>query len=58
MKLSDSIKKGIACPQCKGHMIREHNFDLPAGYVEFYCINCGKRIWYDKEVLKYPISLN
>lgn len=36
----------------------EAMWDLPSKYIEFFCLNCGERFWYDKEKLTIKISIN
>jgi len=48
----------MACPKCRGKMAPEQWFDLPHGFYEFYCLNCGMRIWFRQEMLEEPIYLN
>ncbi|MCE1247329.1 MAG: hypothetical protein LWY06_11850 [Firmicutes bacterium] len=59
MRLSDLFyNRRMICSRCKGYMVKEPNYDLPGGYHEFYCLNCGKRIWLSEEMLKRPVFLN
>jgi hypothetical protein len=58
MHIKKIVKKRMICSHCRGYMVRAKEFDLPNGYFEFYCINCGKRIWVDPKTLEKPIYLN
>jgi late competence protein required for DNA uptake (superfamily II DNA/RNA helicase) len=48
----------MLCTKCRGHMIREEWFDLPGGIYEFFCLNCGERVWIRQDLLSKPIYTN
>lgn len=58
MKIVDMVNRGMLCSRCLGIMLREPNFDLPKGCFEFYCINCGMRLWINQKTMEMQIYVN
>lgn len=48
----------MLCNRCETKMLRDLMFDLPRGFVEFYCINCGERIWVDTKRFDWAVRPN
>ncbi|MFP4496961.1 MAG: hypothetical protein ACLFQV_02020 [Vulcanimicrobiota bacterium] len=51
-------KNKMICSKCRGKMVREEWFDLPKGFFEFFCLNCGERVWVRSEITEHPIYTN
>jgi len=45
----------MVCGKCQGKLFQDRMFDLPKNYVEYFCLNCGRRYWLDLARLVWKI---
>ena len=48
----------MVCNRCETLLLRDNMYDLPRGFIELYCINCGERVWVDTKRFTWAIKLN
>ena len=50
----------MGCFRCRGFVAEEIAYDLPAGFREFVCLNCGNRFWLNlnSESILVKFSIN
>jgi len=43
------------CYRCQGVMAEDRQWDLPTGFREFCCVNCGDRYWINLQISAWQV---